>query len=398
MSVFLGVLAVAGLAGLLWLLAVNITGPVRRVRTNCCQHSFSYSDYKGVIHFHTVYSDGAANFAEVLDAAGKLGIDFLVASDHNTLAAVQDGWENWHGNTLLLIGEELSVKTGHLLVFNLGYKAPSLAGQTVVTHAQEQGALSFIAHPYSLKAPWKDWNIAGFTGLEVINFEAMCRWKAISPFGLFGLLLFLCSACCLENVCIANYPAREFKKWDNLARTRRVVGIGGTDAHGFLKVGKKRYKAPSYYHAFQTVYTHILTPEAFSRNVETDRAMIWASLAKGHAYISFDTFASPTGFQFTAQNSEETVIMGDCIRIVPENPVGLHIQLPPGQTGIIRLLRDGELVARFAGGSLQYDALQAGVYRVEVYHYTARLPFDFYYRSKLWIISNPIYIEDQRSR
>lgn len=384
------------LAGIIWLVTVNIAGPVRRHQAEVFEQPlFSYQDYKGVIHFHTVYSDGAADFPEVIDAAGRLGMDFLVASDHNTVAAAQDGWEGWHGNTLLLIGEEKSANAGHMLVFNLGHKVPNIKDQEVVNYVGEHKALSFIAHPYNLKVPWKDWSITGFTGIEVANFEALCRWKSLKPFGLLDLVLFFFSPRFLENVIIDNRPWREFEKWDKFSQERKVVAIGGSDAHGFLKVGQKRYRAPSYYHSFQTVWTHVLTPEKFTRDLENDRAMLWTSIASGHAYVSFDTFASPDGFQFTAQGTGETAIMGDSIRLSAGNPIRLQVLLPPAQEGIIHLLRNGKVVARLAGNMLKYTVEEAGVYRVEVYHFTAKLPFGFYFRSKLWIISNPIYIKDE---
>ena len=54
------------------------------------------TDYAGAIHLHSAYSfDGRAPVAEIIAAANRCGLDFLLLTDHGTLRARADGWEGW---------------------------------------------------------------------------------------------------------------------------------------------------------------------------------------------------------------------------------------------------------------------------------------------------------------
>jgi len=78
-----------------------------------------YAEYRGVIHIHTTYSEGAGTPEEVLNAAKLAGLDFIIISDHNSM----EYWEKDRKiNTLtplLLMGVEISTKDGHLLGLGL---------------------------------------------------------------------------------------------------------------------------------------------------------------------------------------------------------------------------------------------------------------------------------------
>jgi hypothetical protein len=61
----------------------------------------------------------------------------------------------------------------------------------------------------------------------------------------------------------------------------------------------------------------------------------------------------------------------------------LRVELP--QPADVRLLRDGEVVARAHGAELAHAVSEPGVYRVE-----ARL--ETFGAERTWILSNPIYL------
>ena len=54
-------------------------------------------DYAGAIHVHTRHSDGSGTVPEVISAAQKAEIDFLIITDHNNMRAQRDGAEGWYG-------------------------------------------------------------------------------------------------------------------------------------------------------------------------------------------------------------------------------------------------------------------------------------------------------------
>ena len=72
-----------------------------------------------VIHVHSTYSDGTATLPELLEAAREAGVDALLLTDHDTLAARRDGWEGDHDGVFLLVGVEVSPKHGHYLAFGV---------------------------------------------------------------------------------------------------------------------------------------------------------------------------------------------------------------------------------------------------------------------------------------
>jgi predicted metal-dependent phosphoesterase TrpH len=62
-------------------------------------------DYAGAIHIHTEYSyDGNVKMPDVIKAAQKAGLDFIVITDHFRMDAKRDGWEGWHDGLLVIVG------------------------------------------------------------------------------------------------------------------------------------------------------------------------------------------------------------------------------------------------------------------------------------------------------
>jgi len=380
----------------LWLLIRNFYGfvPYQGEDNNISlPTSFPlYYDYKGVIHAHTIYSDGAGDFPEVISGGQAAKIDYLITSDHNTLKPYKEGWEGWHQGLLLLIGEEISTNTGHLLALRINKEGVSSPSQKSIDGVNEDGGFSFLAHSENMKIPWKDWSVENYRGIEIINMDSIVRRKALQIDGIYSLLRYLQSPDNLRGVVANNPPTLELKRWDELTKERRVVGISSVDAHGIIKIFDKKYKMPSYEHMFRSATTHVITREKFSGDFSKDKEMLYKTIENGNVYGVFEENISATGFLFYAENSTEKVIMGDEITHKGDNPVTLSVSLPTGQEGIIRLVKDGIVIKEIAGRSMNYVADGPGVYRSEVYRYDKRLPFDLYWGSRPWIYSNPIYI------
>ncbi len=58
----------------------------------------------GNVHIHTTHSDGNADHATLGEVAAKLGLDFLIVTDHNVYVGEAQGW---YGHVLVLVGEEV---------------------------------------------------------------------------------------------------------------------------------------------------------------------------------------------------------------------------------------------------------------------------------------------------
>ena len=131
------------------------------------------SNYKkGVYHFHSIFSDGKGTLDEITKAASDLKLDFAILTDHgnpNLKASMATSWLN---NVLLIGGSELSSNAGHLAM--VGYKIPEYCfppePAEAIKEINRDNGITFISHPFDDKIPWTDWNISGFTGIEV--FEA----------------------------------------------------------------------------------------------------------------------------------------------------------------------------------------------------------------------------------
>ena len=229
-------------------------------------------EYKGVIHVHTKFSDGSATVEEVIRNAQKTNLDYIIITDHDTLDAVKYGYEGWHGDVLLLVGEEISPKRNHYLAFGIKreIKGKQWRGsiQTLIDLVKKDGGIGIIAHPFgknpikSRDHSWINWKYKGFDGLEIWSY--MLDW--VSNVNHISLLYY------------HRHPEKAIKgpnpitlrKWDEIAMKRHVVGIGSIDAHG-RKVPIFRFiKFLPYEYLFRTIRTHILVPTPLKRAEEQE--------------------------------------------------------------------------------------------------------------------------------
>jgi len=180
-------------------------------------------------------------------------------------------------------------------------------------------------------------------------------------------------------------PAETLQVWDNLNLERKVVGIGGVDAHahkynilGFLEVEIFPYKV-----LFKSIRTHILTDKKIKKDntpsgIETAKKIIYTALAEGRCFIGNDYHADSTGFKFFAESDTKNYCMGES----PEfsGSMKLIVQLPVDKAEI-RIIRNGKLYSKIEAGNCDMKVKSRGVYRIEVFH-----------NGNAWIYSNPIRI------
>ncbi len=347
------------------------------------------------LHMHTRYSDGSGTHGDIAEAALQAGIDVVIVTDHNVLV---NGPENYYQNgqdkVLLLVGEEVHdpgrlPQKSHLLVLGANREMSAYADnpQRLLDCVRDAGGLSFLAHPFETPAPpidepdlsWVDWDVYGFTGIELWNAmsELKSRLKTVLHAYFFAFF----------PKRIALGPSSEaLQKWDELlSKHRRVVAIGGTDAHAFVhRLGPFQLTLFPYLFHFRTINTHIFTPEPIQGDVAADRRMVIDALRAGHAFIGYDLPASSRGFRFTANGKDQIAWMGD--EISAQSGVTLQVRLP--QRAECRLIKDGEFLKVWRGReTCTHITSEPGVYRIEVY-------IPYLGRSRGWIFSNPIYVRD----
>ena len=344
-------------------------------------------DLAGVIHCHSTHSDGTGTVPEIAAAAQDAGLDYLLLTDHDTLAAAERGEEGWYGSTLLLAGVEVSpYRRNHYLAFGLERPIDhrGLEPREICERVSEAGGFGFLAHPFSKGSerfkrggqgmPWGDLDCDGYTGLELWSFVTDSAERVNS---VRELLSFIAA----PGRFIDHPPHRNLAEWDRLCARRRCVALGGVDAHqvGIRVRGRVPLRLMAYKRSFRFLRTHLLVRDRLSGDLEADRAAVFGALRDGHAYIAMDSVAPARGFRFWAEGAAE-LQMGD------EGAAGSWtLRAVTPFSARIRLLCDGREVASASGDRLEHAAVDPGVYRVEAYR-------DAHGRERTWILSNPIYL------
>lgn len=345
-------------------------------------------EVSGVIHCHSTYSDGMESIPVIADAANRAGVDYLIMTDHDTLAPLYEIGEQWHNDTLLLLGCEITPRNNHYLAYGITQTiSPHLPPAEYTVAVAEQGGIGFLAHPFEHGSPvlgqnsysWEDWTVRHYTGMEIWNYFS--EWVGS------------CQSVPLTVRAVTNWKKatkgpdpRTLARWDELGLTRRVAGIGGLDAHGVKHalMGREIVFHP-YEKAFRTIRTHLLLTEPFSRHVAEDRTRVMEALREGRCFFANHEEGDPTGFTFLARSGGEWVLMGQEAVHPGTGQVHFSTRVPYRRSGkpTLRLLKDGQPIAETRDCDLQAVDQGPGVYRVEAWK-----------NGRGWIFSNPIYLRE----
>ena len=339
---------------------------------------------KGAIHVHSRYSDGSDGMETIIAAAKAAGLDYVIVSDHNVLKAKTLGWEGWHGGVLVVVGCEISpAREGHVLALNIndceGVK--KMKPTDYLRRVKEQGGMAFIAHPegtakkeFNLNlASWSHWDSPDYDGMEIWSY--MHDW--IDGCHLRNLVDYIRN----PQDYITGPRAAVLQLWDQLAATRRMVGLGALDNHAanfpIRKCGWKLVKIFPHEQVFRTVRTHVLTAP-LTRKYHEDVKTLLDAIIRGRCFIDYAPLGDGAGFRFTAEQNGTTFEMGD--ELPAGSPIVFRAQCP--QPAELILLRDGVAESSVDGTLLEFGTDgQAGVYRLE-----ARVG------GKPWLFSNHIYV------
>ncbi|MEA2421842.1 MAG: hypothetical protein QOF55_941 [Thermoleophilaceae bacterium] len=319
-------------------------------------------DLACVVHLHSTHSDGTGTVAQIVSAGQRAGVDVVILTDHNTRAGA--GEEGWHGTVLLLVGEE---------------DTPGKSDHTLLLGPD----LRFAAHPFSRGSerfsrfgdgmPHTGLASPDLTGIELWSFvtDTAERVRSVRE----GLLFAAAPLRVIDHP-----PERNMVEWDRMCRSRRVVALGGLDAHqiGVRWRGRVPLRLMGYARSFRQLRTHVLCSALPTGSLEHDRTLVYDALREGSCYIAVDALAPARGFGFWGDGN---------VRMGAEAPFDgqpLHVRLPRPASEL-RLLRNGAVVESVRGAALDVPASGPGTYRVE-----ARL--EHRGRALTWILSNPVYL------
>lgn len=360
-------------------------------------------EYSGSIHIHSRYSDGSGTVEEIVKAAQESDLDFIILTDHNTLKALKKGYEKWYNELMLIVGYELNDKKNrnHYLVFGMdelvgqfdklkdGDTGCRLEAKEYVKKIKELGGYGFLAHPHEKRShlkdhpayPWTEWDTDDFNGIEIWNH--MSEWaEGLNESNKLQRLIHPLKS-------IISPPDETLQTWDKLNKKRKVVALGGIDAHAHKhNIMGFEFEIFSYKVLFKSIRTHVFTElelrKSDESNFEIDKRQIIESMAAGRSFIVNNSYGSGRGFRFSAEYDGEIYTMGDEIKLKrkKEKKIIFRTMLP--SEARIRLIKNGECIDELKGLDCIWDSDEPGSYRIEGWK-----------NDRGWIFSNHIRVLEE---
>jgi hypothetical protein len=343
---------------------------------------------KGVFHLHSVFSDGLGTIEEICRDAGAQDLDFVILTDHGRPNRPASAATAWKQGTLLIGASEFSLHAGHMAA--AGYRVPEYEfppePQEAIDEVDRDGGVTFISHPLDRKIPWTDWQVRGFSGIEIISLYQMAKKNFLYALTLFPLQYLLSPDYALTS--LISYPRKELSIWDRFNREGKYFGIYALDTHAKLPISKKmNFHFPSYGATFKILRVYVKVDHDLEKDAGTAAATIIASLRRGDFFCVIESLARANGFEnFYREADGHRVEMGGDARAAGGS---LVLKLPFNFSTDIRILKDGDVFLAIEDNSRQEITVpvrEPGVYRCEIFLHSGRL------KALPWILANPIFI------
>lgn len=341
-----------------------------------------YVEFRGVDHIHTNASEGAGSPEEILAAAKRAGLDFVVITDHNTMSSWEKEQWNSSSSPLLLKGIEISTKSGHLL--GLGLKKThahfSREAQDAINEIRSLGGIAVLSHPTRPKTPWRNFSVEDFSGIEILNmnnvFSSVSRFK----------LLFLFPQACFNQkgalTSLLDFETSALSLWDTLNTRSKIYGFYGADAHGPAFIG-----VPSYEAIFGVASLHLVARRPAADTLTED--VVRTLLAKGSFYMAIDGLSLSTYVDFQlVRDGVALARIGETCRGIRKNDQLKFDALAPEGAAIV-LMRNGTPYEKFEDSHFDIPLKLPGAYRIEIVIPKERNPYGV---EKRWIVTNHITV------
>jgi hypothetical protein len=344
---------------------------IRRTKRNggTMDGRFTHTELRGAIHLHTTYSDGGVSFPVLIDTAAGLGLDYIVVTDHDSLAGKEAGYEGFHENLFVCVGYEHSDsgnKNHYLAIGCESVESWHDTPQGYIDRIKAKGGIGFIAHPIEVRHyfekyppyPWTAWDTTGFDGIELWN--QMSDWLESLRHILHFVKLFYPRRFLLE-------VRRELlMRWDSMNRGRFVAGIGGVDAHTMkVRFGPFTRTIFPIKVELKGIRTHLYIERPLPvHDAVAAKAVLLSALKNGNGFVSNFRRGDAKGTRiFMIDNKDNVFPPGRC-EIVPELPGRLAVKIP--EHANITLVRNGDRCASHKGRETEFTITENGVYRIEV--------------------------------
>ncbi len=337
--------------------------------------------YSGVMHIHTTASDGTKPIDEVIAIGREVGLDFMMFSDHMTLRHRDEGREGFYGKTLVAIGYEhndADDRNHYLLFDSPGVYASRSRAADYVNAGAVDGAVGIIAHPDEARSrlaeyppyPWTDWEVAGFTGIELWN--QMSEW--MERLTRFNKLIMAFS----PRKSMVAPSRRTLRRWDEINLRRRCVGVAGADAHAFrIRAWPLTVEVFPYKVHFRSLRCYVLLPQAMSENDAKARNQLYRAICECRLFFANVRWGDADSFEFWAESDGVRAICGQWLPF--KGRADLHARLP--HSAEIRVIRNGTQIHSVRTDRVAFRLSSPGVYRLEAHRF-----------GRGWIYTNHIRI------
>jgi hypothetical protein len=386
-------LVVIGLAAVLGV-ATMLVLPAATAPAAAANFQLAWPVARGAYHVHSARSDGTGTIDEIAAAASRAGLRFVIVTDHGDGTRVVAP-PVYRSGVLCLDGVEISTEHGHYVAIDLPRTPYPVAGhpRDVIEDVRRFGGFGFVAHPGSPKGElqWQDWE-ASFDGIEWLNADS--EWRDEFWGSLGGVLLTYAIRPVETLVGLLDRPEPVLQQWDRLARTRRVPGLAGADAHARLGFRQRSdpyedrvlARVPGYEVSFRAFVNHVILDGPLTGDAATDADLVLSGIREGRVFTSIDGLAGLAAFEARASSGQGIARPGEYLDIGGPVAIDAMVAAPAGTT--LAVVRDGERVYETRQPALRLDVgTTPGAYRIEAHLPTARPT-----TSVPWLLTNPIYV------
>ena len=183
---------------------------------------------KGVYHLHSTFSDGRGGIEAISRAAEKQDLDFVILTDHGRPNRQASAATAWNHDVLLVGASEVRSMPGT-------WPRPGTASryifppepQQAINEVRRDGGVTFMAHLW-IAPPWTDWQVHGFTGIEVMSLYQIARKNMLVGITFFPLQYLFNSDYALTS--LISFPQKELRLGP-LRPHRQILGIYALDSH-----------------------------------------------------------------------------------------------------------------------------------------------------------------------
>lgn len=358
----------------------------------------------GVFSVHTDRShDARGTRGDVAAAAAAAGLDFVVIGDHPPDDR-KPGWAFWDpvvlGGVFIEGGQELrSPEAGKILAVGVDTTYKRWEGDylSFTEMLAREEATAFVVHGRGPRDSerWVNPDAQGVQGWEVLDISEFAGHRIRGPWGLYHLLTLVGGTPfglgdeALLHLMREGFETPTVAAYDSLRNAGPLTATAGLNVHPKVDVGP--FLIPGYGSFFRTFVSHVGLTGAPPEDPVRISAALMNGVRSGNVFISAGGAEAARGFRVGVVDGSGRKVAG----MGGEAPfrTGLLLragfETAPDRKILYRVVKDGVALALVLGPDLEMSIPGPGLYRVEVYSYSARLGGSFL-RLRPWIFGNPV--------